>query len=173
MISAVGVIAIPLGLFDDNPTLFGILFLTVIGITPVAMTIAITRYKLFEIDRLISRTLSYTIVIGMLALVFLGLVTLVTSLLPTQNAVAVAASTLAVATLFNPLRKRVHKAVDRRFNRSAYQAEAVSDEFAAKLRKSLTIEQLAEVWQSTVEESFQPTFSRIWIDQNQTKHPRR
>ncbi len=165
VISAAGLIAMPLGLFDGNPTLFGILFLTVIGITPVAITIAITRYKLFEIDRLISRTLSYTIVIGMLALAFLGLVTLVTSLLPTQNALAVAASTLAVVALFNPLRRRVQKAVDRRFNRSAYQAEAVSDEFAAKLRESLTVEQLVEVWQSTVEESLQPTVSSIWLNQ--------
>ena len=80
---------------------------------PVAIGVGILRYRLYEVDRLISRALSYTIVTGLLAAVFFGLVILTTRVLPLSSPVGVAASTLAAATLFNPLRRRVQHAVDR------------------------------------------------------------
>lgn len=141
----------------------GLLFVLSIALMPLAITLAILRYKLFEIDRIISRTLSYTVVVAVLAAVYIGGVAAVTSLLPTQNAVAVAGSTLLVAAMFNPLRKRVQHAIDHRFNRSAYQAEAVAAEFAAQLRESLTIEELTQLWNQTVTEFLQPATSSLWV----------
>jgi hypothetical protein len=143
----------------------GILFVLSIALIPISITAAILRYKLFEIDRIISRTLSYAVVVAFLAAIYLGGVAAVTSLLPTQNSVAVAASTLLVAAVFNPLRKRVQRVVDHRFNRSAYQAEIVSAEFAARLRESLTIEELTELWNQTVTEFLQPAASGLWLNQ--------
>lgn len=148
------------------------LFPIALAALPLSMTLAITRYRLFDIDRLISRTVTYTVVAAVLAVLYFGLITLITSLLPTQNALAVAGSTLAVAALFNPLRKKVQRYVDRRFNRSAYQAEAVSDHFAAKLRQPLTVEELSELWEQTVAESFQPRASGIWLNPEYTETPR-
>jgi hypothetical protein len=92
---------------------------------PISIGVAVVRYRLYEIDRLVSRTVSYAIVIALLAVVFAGLVTLVGSYLDTRGDLAVAASTLAVAALFNPLRRRVQKGVDHRFNRSRYDSERV------------------------------------------------
>lgn len=101
---------------------------------PIAILIAITRHRLYDIDRIVSRTASYAIVVGLLAAVFFGVVTAVTALLPTQNALAVVGSTLVVAALFNPVRLRVQQWVDRRFNRSHYEAQGVIDSFAATLQ---------------------------------------
>jgi hypothetical protein len=133
-----------------------------IGI-PISITVAITRYRLFEIDRIISRTLSYTVVVAVLAAAFFGLVALITAALPTQGSLAVAASTLAIAALFNPLRKRVQSAIDRRFNRSAYQAEVISRVFANRLREPLSAKQVIDEWQRIVDESLQPETSGVWI----------
>lgn len=130
---------------------------------PISIAAAITRYKLFEIDRIISRTLSYTAVVAVLGALFFGLVTLVTSLLPTQSSLAVAGATLAAAALFNPVRRRVQHAVDRRFNRSRYEAEIISDQFSAMLQESLTAEQLSEVWGRAVTEALQPEAIGIWL----------
>ena len=90
-----------------------------IAFMPVAIAIAILRYRLYEIDRLISRTISYAIVTGLVVGIFVGLTVLATDVLPFSSPVAVAASTLAAAALFNTLRVRVQQFVDRRFNRAA------------------------------------------------------
>jgi hypothetical protein len=135
---------------------------------PACIYIAVARYRLFEIDRIISRTLSHTLVIAVLGALYFGMVTLITSFLPSQNALAVAGSTLAVAALFNPLRKRTQRAVDRRFNRSGYQAEAISEQFATRLREPLTIEELGETWKQTVDHALEPVTSGIWLRQTAT-----
>ena len=88
---------------------------------PIAIGIAILRYRLYEIDRIISRTVSYAVVTGILALVFVGTILVSQTVLASffrGSSVAVAASTLVVAALFQPLRRRVQSIVDRRFNRS-------------------------------------------------------
>ena len=138
---------------------------------PVSITVAITRYRLFEIDRIISRTLSYTVVVAVLAAAFFGLVALITAALSAPNSLAVAASTLAIAALFNPLRKRVQNTIDRRFNRSAYDAEIISEAFASRLREPLTTTQIIEDWQRTVDESLQPETSGIWIKHRSPSGP--
>jgi hypothetical protein len=159
---------------DTDATLYGLFVGLAFAFIPVAITIAITRYRLFEIDRIISRTLSYTLVVGVLGLVYVfGALWLPTRLLgENESPIFVAGSTLAVAALFNPLRKRIQHGVDRRFNRSAYQAEVVSEGFAAKLRESLTTEELLEAWTQTVNESFQPELTGIWLNKNLTTTPK-
>jgi predicted PurR-regulated permease PerM len=90
---------------------------------PVSMGVAILKYRLYDIDRIISRTLAYAIVTGLLIGVYAGLVLLATQVLVRQSPVAVAVATLAGAALFNPVRRRVQHAVDRRFNRARYDAD--------------------------------------------------
>lgn len=145
----------------------GGLLLVVAFITiPVCITVAITRYRLFEIDRIISRTLSYTVIVAILAAAFFGLVTATTAFLPAQNSLAVAASTLAIAALFNPLRKRVQNTLDRRFNRSAYHAEVILGAFVARLSGRLSTTDIVEEWHRTVDEFLEPETSGIWIRHN-------
>ncbi|MGD2059749.1 MAG: hypothetical protein PVF87_02680 [Acidimicrobiia bacterium] len=144
---------------------WGLLSTISLALIPVVITVSIIQYRLYEIDRIISRTLGYGIVVGLLAAAFFGLVALLTALLPAQNSLAVAASTLAVAALFNPIRKRVQTRIDRRFNRSAYKAEIVSEQFGARLRDSLTTEQLVELWHQTVTDHLQPASSGFWLNE--------
>jgi hypothetical protein len=129
---------------------------------PIAILIAITRYRLYDIDRIISRTVSYAIIVGLLAAIFFGVVTAVTALLPTQNALAVAGSTLVVAALFNPVRLRVQQWVDRRFNRSHYEAQSVIDSFAATLQDEPDLENLVERLQAVVIETMGPALVGTW-----------
>ena len=149
----------------------GTLFVMSIALLPLSTTAAIVRYRLFEIDRVISRTLAYAIVVAVLGAFYLGMVTLVTSVLPSQNALAVAGSTLAVAAPFNPLRKRTQHLVDKHFNRSGYQAEAISEEFRTRLRESLTNEQLADLWTQTITRALQPKSTGIWVSAGTTPGP--
>lgn len=172
LVYAFSVVATSIGGSSFGDLAIGVLFVLSIALIPISITAAIVRYKLFEIDRIISRTLSYTVVVALLAALYFGAVTAVTELLPIQNAVAVAASTLLVATMFNPLRKRVQRVVDYRFNRSAYQAEMVSEEFAARLRESLTIEELTQLWNQTVTEFLQPATSGLWLSQQHSSPER-
>jgi hypothetical protein len=134
-----------------------------LAVLPVSITMAITRYRLFEIDRLISRTFGYAIVVGVLGTLYFGLVTLTTELLPSQNALAVAGSTLTVAAVFNPFRKRIQHRIDRRFNRSSYNGEIASAELSTKLRASLTTEDIGRLWTESVQGYFQPSAIGIWI----------
>ena len=131
--------------------------------TLVVMAIAIIKYRIYEIDRLISRTVSYVLVVGSLALVFFAVVTSVTTLLPSQNSLAVAASTLAVAGLFSPLRARIQKWVDHRFNRARYDAQRVVDDYASGLRNETDLNQLTKDLTDLVDDVLQPSNTSIWI----------
>ena len=102
----------------------------------LCVAVAVLRYRLFDIDRVISRTLAYTIVTGLLVGVYAGIVLLATEVLRFHHStVAVAAATLAAAALFNPVRRRVQKIVDRRFNRARYDADRIIAGFAARLQE--------------------------------------
>lgn len=165
--AVISALALPIGISDLGWVSSVFMMITITAI-PTAVTIAITRYKLFEIDRLISRTIAYAIVVAVLGGVFaVGAVWLPAQLLgEEQPAVFVAASTLAVAALFNPLRKRIQRTVDRRFNRTSYQAEQVTEDFAARLKELHTARQLAHMWQETVDTHFEPAVSSIWLTHN-------
>jgi hypothetical protein len=140
-----------------------LIFSLSLTLIPVSITVAIIRYRLYEIDRIISRTLAYLLVVGLLAATYFGTVTFITSRLSAPNAVAVAGSTLLVAALFNPLRKRIQTAVDRRFNRSSYQAQQVAEQFGVQLQESLTIEEITNAWIETVDQVLQPEAAAVWL----------
>ncbi len=132
-------------------------------VLPVSVGVAILRFRLFDIDRLISRTLSYGLLTALLAGVFVGIVVLATDVLPFSSPVAVAASTLTVAALFNPLRVRIQRAVDRRFNRARYDAEATVAAFSGRLREALEIENIAGEILRAVDETVAPAHAYLWV----------
>jgi hypothetical protein len=142
------------------PTNVGILLLIAL---PVAIGVGILKYRLYEIDRLISRTLSYAILTGLLVGVFIGIVVLATDVLPFSSPVAVAASTLAAAALFNPLRLRIQRLVDRRFNRARYDAEAIVGAFTLRLRDAVDLDTVRGELLQAVTRAVQPAHASVWI----------
>ena len=130
---------------------------------PVCMGVAILRYRLFDIDRIVSRTLAYAIVTGLLVGVYAGIVLLATREVSINEPVAVAGSTLAVAALFNPLRRRVQRAVDRRFNRARYDADNIVAAFAARLQDPAGPDSVQEALASTVQNALEPTYLSVWL----------
>ena len=151
--------------FQFAPEDSAIDFLWFVGASaiPLSIGIAIFRYRLYDIDRLVSRTVSYLIVVGVLAAAFVGVVTLAGSLLETDSDLVVAASTLAAAALFNPLRKRVQRGVDHRFNRSRYDAQIIMDRFAGSLRDRVDSEEVVDGWVGVVAETMQPAAAGVWV----------
>jgi hypothetical protein len=136
---------------------------------PLAAGVAILRYRLYDIDRLISRTLSYAVVTGLLAMVFASIVVLATDVLPFSSPVAVAASTLAAAALFNPLRGRVQRIADRRFNRAHYDAEATVAVFGSRLRDDVDFDTIRVELIETVHRSFEPTHTSLWLTPSRSR----
>jgi hypothetical protein len=130
---------------------------------PISIGVALVRYRLFEIDRLISRTVSYTLVIALMAALFFGTVTAVTSLLDTESDLVVAGATLAVAAVFNPVRRRIQGWVDRRFNRAHYDAARVMDRFAGSLRGRVEGEDVIGGWVGVVSETMEPSVVGVWV----------
>jgi hypothetical protein len=130
---------------------------------PVSIGVAILRYRLYEIDRIISRTLAYALVTGVLVGVFAGLVLLTTDVLSLSSPVAVAASTLAAAALFNPLRQRVQRVVDRRFNRTRYNADRTVAAFAAGLKDAVDVTAVREDLTGIVQQTLEPAHISLWI----------
>ena len=134
-----------------------------IGVLPVAIGVAILRYRLYEIDRLVSRTLAYAVLTAMLVGMFAGIVLLTTRVLPFSSPVAVAASTLAVAALFNPLRTCVQRLVDRRFNRARYDREALVAAFGAKLRDAVDSETVLAELAGAAANAVEPVHVSVWF----------
>jgi hypothetical protein len=130
---------------------------------PLAIGISVTRYRLYEIDRILSRTVTYTLVIALLAVVYFAGLAALTTLLSTDSPLAVAASTLAAAALFNPVRKRAQSWVDRHFNRSRYDAQRVMDGFSDSLRKDLDQDHLVDGWVAVVSETMHPASAGVWV----------
>ena len=130
---------------------------------PVSIGVGILKYRLYDIDRLISRTLSYAIITGLLADVFIGIVVLATDVLPFSSPVGVAASTLAAAALFNPLRRRVQHGVDRRFNRARYDAEAIVTAFTMRLRDAVDLDTVRGELLRAVDRAVEPAHASVWL----------
>ena len=140
----------------DNIIFFGAAAL------PVSMGVAILRYRLYEIDRIISRTLAYAAVTGLLIGAYAGLVLLATHGLGFSSSVAVAASTLAAAALFSPLRRRVQRVVDRRFNRARYDAEMTVAAFAARLKEAVDLDSVRADLTTVVQQTLEPAHLSVW-----------
>ena len=132
---------------------------------PISIGVGILKYRLYDIDRIISRTLAYTIISGLLLGVYAGLVLLATRVLGISSAVGVAAATLAAAALFAPLRRRVQRAVDRRFNRARYDAEQIVAGFAARLKDAVDLHALQDDLAGVIHQALEPAHVSVWISQ--------
>ena len=116
-------------------------------------------------ERLISRTLAYAIITGLLIGVYAGLVLLATEVLRIHGQVAVAASTLVAAALFSPLRRRVQRLVDRRFNRARYDADQTVAAFAARLKDAMELDSVREDLAGVVHRTLEPAHVSVWVTQ--------
>jgi hypothetical protein len=157
--ASVGISFLLLGAFGGAFALTGFLAL------PVSIGVAVLRYRLFDIDRIISRTLAYAIVTGLLVGVYAGLVLLATRVVSITAPVAVAASTLAAAALFNPLRRRVQRVVDRRFNRARYDAGRTVAAFAARLQDTVDLDSVRDDLAGVVQQALEPAHVSVWLSQ--------
>lgn len=134
----------------------------VVGI-PVACAVAVLKYRLYEIDKIVSRTLAYAIVTGLLIGVYAGLVLLATQVLTIKSPVAVAVATLAAAALFTPLRSRVQHLVDRRFNRTRYDADQTLIAFADRLKDAVDSDEVGADLLGVVHRSLEPAHATVWV----------
>jgi hypothetical protein len=134
----------------------------VVGI-PVACVVAVLKYRLYDIDRLISRTVSYAILTGLLVGLYAGLVLLAGTVFPVDSSATVAGATLVVAALFNPVRRRVQHAVDHRFNRSRYDAELMTAAFAARLQDATDLDAVQSDLAATVNQALAPSHVSLWL----------
>ena len=130
---------------------------------PLAIGVGILRYRLYDIDRIVSRTVSYGIVTALLAGAYAGLVLLATRELRFSSEVAVAVSTLVAAAAFNPVRRRVQHLVDRRFNRARYNADLTVAAFAARLQDGVDIEAVRADLGGTVQQALEPEHLSVWM----------
>ncbi len=151
--------------FSSNPILVTVQVVSFFAsfALPVAISVGILKYRLYDIDRIISRTLAYAIVTGLLVGVYAGLVLLATQVFRFHTPVAVAASTLAAAALFNPVRRRVQRAVDRRFNRARYNADQTVAAFAARLKDAVDLDSARNDLATVVHQALEPAHVSVWL----------
>ncbi len=162
-------IVLPIAGGTGNELAFYLFMLGMIAI-PIAIGIAILRYRLYDIDRLISRTIGWALVTGILAAVFVGVVLALQSLLAgfTQGeTLAVAASTLAAFALFQPLRRRIQVAVDRRFDRARYDGQLTVDAFAERLRDEVEFAEIDRDIHRVIDDAVRPTHVGMWLRERQ------
>ena len=143
-----------------------VLVIVAFAMTPTAVGIAVLRYRLYEIDRIISRTVGWALLTSLLGAVFAGLVVglqAVSTTFTSGNTLAVAASTLIVAALFQPLRRRIQVGLDRRFNRARYDAQHTVEAFAEDLRNEVDLGRLRSALIVTADEAVHPATSTVWL----------
>ena len=168
-VAGVAAVAFPLAFIVPLPPVADAAFFTgllALLALPLAIGVAILRYRLYDIDRIISRTLSWTTVTVVLLVVFAGLVVGLQALLidVTQGqTLAVAASTLAAFALFQPVRRRVQRAVDRRFDRARYDSELTAAAFAERLRTEVDLDAVASDLTGSIERTLRPTTLELWL----------
>ncbi len=166
--ASVAAVALAIGLADAGPIsdVGWVVALSAIALLPVAIAIAILRRRLFDIDVIINRTLVYGVLSVVLAGIYVVSVLLLQELLnplAANNGLAVAASTLGVAALFQPLRRRIQAVVDRRFYRSRYDAARVVTAFTGRLREEVELDHLTDELRGSISEALRPTSVSVWL----------
>ena len=136
---------------------------TSVVVLPLATGAAILRYRLYDLDRIISRTVAYGLLTLLLGLGYAGVVLGLGRLLPKGSSLVVAAATLAVAALFQPLRRRVQQVVDRRFNRRRHDAGRMIEAFGTRLRDQVDLDTLTAEVLTVVDQTMQPTRASLWL----------
>jgi hypothetical protein len=149
--------------FEPATLFFDSLVLASLAAPAIAIGIAIMRYRLFEIDRIISRTVTYGLVTGLLVAIYAGTVFLISGLAPDSGSLAVAAATLLAAALFAPVRRQAQAWVDKKFNRSHYDARVTIDELSTRLRSSVDVSTLGLEVGQVVTATMQPERLLVWI----------
>lgn len=159
--------------FSDPENIWNIFWFIGMMAIPIAIAIAILRYRLYDIDIIIRRTLQYTLLTGLLVMVYFGSVVLLQSLVENitggQSPFVIVISTLAIAALFNPLRIRTQDFIDRRFFRKKYDAEQTLARFAIVARDEVDMDQLTTALLGVVEESMQPERVSLWLREGESK----
>ena len=153
-------------ILGDTFDLPGVIFALSLWTIPAAVGVAILRYRLYDVDVIINRTLVYGALTGVLVVVYLGIVFVVQSVLTgvtRDSDIAVAASTLAVAALFRPIRERIQGFIDRRFNRRKYDAQLTLENFSSRLRDEVDLDHLAHDLAGVVRETMQPSHVSVWL----------
>lgn len=133
------------------------------ALIPLAIGVAVLKYHLYEIDRIISRTTSYAVVTGLVLATYVSIVALGSRLLPDSSTLAVVAATLAAAALFRPLLRRVQASVDKRFNRERYNASRTVDAFGKKLREVVDTDTVADSLSLAVHQTLEPGQVGLWL----------
>lgn len=166
-LAAVVVLAPALGFAAAGifPALGDVIGVAAISMFPLAVAVAVLRYRLYDLGRVVSRTVTYTVVVAMLVVLFALAVVVIPNAIAGNEAPAwlVAASTLAAAAAFNPLRRGMQRIVERRFNRSRYDAELVMDSFSASLRDRVDVEEVVHGWVGVVDRTMQPSTVAVWL----------
>jgi hypothetical protein len=134
-----------------------------VALLPLATGAAVLRYRLYDLDRIISRTLAYGLLTALLGLGYAGVVLGLGRLLPQGSSLAVAAATLAVAALFQPARRRIQQTVDRRFNRRKYNTTKTIEAFSTRLRDQVDLDTLSTELLAVVDQTMEPTRISLWL----------
>jgi len=151
------------GISIESPTVVGGAVLGSAAVLCLAIAAAILRYRLYDLDRIVSRTLAYGLLTVLLGLGYAAVVLGLGRLLGQDSSLAVAAATLAVAAAFQPARRRVQAATDRRFNRRRHDAAQTIDAFSGRLREQVDLDTLRVELLGVVDETMRPTQAWLWL----------
>jgi hypothetical protein len=142
---------------------WSLMFLTPVAGIPLACVVAILKYRLYDLGQIVSRTVTYAIVSGLLVGAYAGLVLLATQVHAIKSSVAVAGATLAAAALFSPLRRVVQHRVDRRFNRARYNADRLVTAFADGLKDAVDTDAIRDDLATAVHAALEPAHVSVWL----------
>lgn len=173
-LAASALLPLAIGIGDEYREIQGIVVPIAFILFPLAIGVAVTRYRLYDIDRIVSRTVTYAAVTALLIGAYLTVVFALGRLFPSQDSLAVVASTLTVAALFNPVRRRIQRSVDQYFNRPRYDAERTIEEFGRRLRgRGTPLDSLEEDLVAVVAGAMQPVSVSVWVKDQPEESPER
>ena len=163
VVAAAGIPVAMAGIAIESAAVVGVAVLGSAVVLCLAIAAAILRYRLYDLDRIVSRTVAYGLLTVLLGLAYAGVVLGLGRLLGRDSSLVVAAATLAVAAVFQPLRRRVQAAVDRRFNRRRHDAGRSIAAFGTRLRDQVDLDTLTAEVMAVVDQTMQPTWASLWL----------